>query len=78
MSRKIRNQSESIVAGSIQKWPIKSSLLLLKSMQHTINEIYTNLIDASDTSFNKAYLNSMTESLKEQIELFESDFERNK
>lgn len=47
-------------------------LIIITEINATHKRDLYDLIDANSTGFNKIYLDSMAESLKEQINLFES------
>ncbi|MEP6805463.1 MAG: DUF4142 domain-containing protein [Flavobacterium sp.] len=71
MNRKIEiNQNQLL--HEISKMATKRLIIITEiDATHNKRDLY-DLIDASNTDFNKTYLEAMTESLKEQIGLFES------
>ncbi|MFH7014870.1 DUF4142 domain-containing protein [Flavobacterium sp. FlaQc-47] len=71
LNRKIEiNQNQLL--HEISKMATKRLIIITEiNATHNKRDLY-DLIDASNTDFNKAYLEAMTESLKEQIGLFES------
>lgn len=70
-SRKIEINQNQLLQ-DVSKMANKKLIIITEiNATHNKLDLY-ELIDANNTDFNKAYLDSMTESLKEQIGLFET------
>jgi len=70
-SRKIEINQNQLLQ-DVSKMANKKLIIITEiNATHNKLDLY-KLIDASNTNFNKAYINSVSESLKEQIGLFES------
>ncbi|WP_394773232.1 DUF4142 domain-containing protein [Flavobacterium sp.] len=71
LNRKIEINQNQLLQ-DISKMATKKLIIITEiNATHNERDLY-DLIDASSTDFNKTYLTAMSESLKEQIGLFES------